>query len=253
VEAPPLNPGAAVTEPRPPAAPEPPRAPRLPRSFALPAEDESGFPLYRPREQRALRPSEAVLSALDDKREAEADETDELYARLVGTLFHQAMARIAQAGLAAWTDAGTTRRASLAAGLRRLGLPEPQVEAAVTRVLELVAAATAGDHGRRLLDAHPWARAEYALGAWREGRWVAAVIDRCFEDADGVLWLVDYKTTAQRLEPAARQRWMEQAVQRYRPQLALYAELLRAQRPGKALRAALYFPEDDRLAELEGL
>ncbi|GAC1625123.1 MAG: hypothetical protein NVS9B10_11780 [Nevskia sp.] len=119
------------------AARSPPRAPRLPLDFVLPAE----APVFQPREQRALRPSEAVLSATETKRQ---DDEQDIYAQLVGTMLHQALAKIANEGLAYWADRGLARRPALRAGFRRLGLPEPQVEAAVARVLDLVGRTLAG-------------------------------------------------------------------------------------------------------------
>ncbi len=219
----------------------PPRASRLPVPFALPAEGM----LYRPREQRSLRPSEAVLSAVDDKRE-----DGELYAQLIGTLFHQALEKISTEGFERWSARGAARATALAAGFRRLGLPEPQVVEAVARVLDLVERTLASRNGRWLLGAHPWARSEYALAGYREGRWVSALLDRCFETDEGELWVVDYKAAARPVAAEALEPYIADGIDTYRPQLALYAELLAAQRPGKAVRAALYFPEGDRLVEL---
>lgn len=221
-------------------APEVPRAPRLSLDYRYVAEPD----LYRPPERRTLKPSEAVLAAQDEPREAS---TGDVYAQLVGTLYHEALQRIAQEGLAAWADHGASRRAALAAGLRRRGLPEPRVEPAVQRVLELLAATLGSRTGRWLLEPKPWARSEYRLAGWRDGRWVSAAIDRCFEDADGTLWVVDYKTSAQ--TPTAPEEWMQAAASQYGPQLKLYAELLREIRPAPRLRAALYFPEGNRLIE----
>ncbi|MDB5985496.1 MAG: ATP-dependent helicase PcrA [Nevskia sp.] len=223
------------------APPGPPRAPRLLLPFALPAEDV----LFRPREQRSLRPSEAVLSAVDDKRE-----DSDVYAQLVGTLFHQALEKISLDGFERWADGGATRAVALAAGFRRLGLPEPQVESAVARVLELVARTLASATGRWLLGPHAWARSEYALAGYRDGRWVSALLDRCFETDSGELWVVDYKAAARPVAANTIERYIADDSETYRPQLRLYAELLAAQRPGKPVRAALYFPEGDRLVEM---
>ncbi|MGH6628882.1 MAG: PD-(D/E)XK nuclease family protein, partial [Burkholderiales bacterium] len=172
------------------------------------------------------------------------------YTQLVGTLYHQALQKIGTEGVAAWTDAGASRRASLAAGFRRLGLPEPQVETAVARVLSLLQLTLAGPNGRWLLAAKSWAQSEYQLAGYLDGHWISASIDRCFEEADGTLWVVDYKTAGRALEGAALEAYLQIATERYREQLTLYARLLQLQRPEKAVRAALYFADADRLAEL---
>ena len=225
----------------------PPRAPRLPLTFTLPPEDESRYPLYRPQARRSLRPSEAVLSAHETKR---LDAEDDVYAQLVGTMLHQALAKIAEEGLDRWRDGGVARRAALAAGLRRMGMPEPGVEPAVARVLALVARMLGSDIGRWLLGAHPWAQSEYALAGWRDGRWVSALLDRCFETAEGELWVIDYKAAARPVPEDRREAYLAEGTAHYRPQVALYAELLDALRPGHRLRSALYFVETGTLVEL---
>jgi ATP-dependent exoDNAse (exonuclease V) beta subunit len=228
------------------AAGSPPRAPRLPIDLVLPDEDESAYPIYLPQLQRSLRPSEAVLSAADDKR-ADSD----IYAQLVGTLFHQALEKISRDGIERWHAGASTRASALAAGFRRLSLPEPQVENAVARVLELVDRTLASATGRWILGPHVWARSEYALAGYRDGRWISALLDRCFETGEGELWIVDYKTSAQPIAVDAIERYIAQSAETYGPQLMLYSELLKSQRPGKTVIAALYFPEGDRLLRYE--
>jgi ATP-dependent exoDNAse (exonuclease V) beta subunit len=229
----------------------PPRAPRLPVDFLLPAEDESSFPLFRPPAQRSLRPSEAVLSAHETKR---LDADDDVYAQLVGTLLHQALAKIADEGIGQWQTVGAdARRISLAAGFRRLGLSEPQVGAAVDRVMSLLARLLASETGRWLLDPRPphrWARSEYALAGYRDGRWVSALLDRCFETVDSDLWVIDYKAAARPIAIDSMDHYIAEATARYRPQLAVYRALLGEDRGASQVRAALYFVEADRLVEL---
>lgn len=226
----------------------PPRAPRLRLDLAPLPE----APLYRPPEVRTLRPSEAVLQA-QAETQARRDEGD-VYAQLVGTLYHEAMQRIAEEGLGAWADAGESRRGSMAAGLRRRGLPEPRVEAAVARVIELLRRTLASAQGRWLLEPKPWARSEYPLAGLRDGRWISAVIDRCFRDHDGTLWVVDYKTRAAAPAPQDLDAYVEQASAHYRTQVQQYQALLAALdetiTAGTPVRGALYFVDADRLVEV---
>jgi ATP-dependent helicase/nuclease subunit A len=207
-----------------------PRAPRLPAEYRFEPDDRC----WRPQARRSLRPSEAAL----DAQEAKPREGD-VYARLVGVMYHEAMRRIAQDGVEAWRDGGASRRAAMAAGFRHRGLPEPRIGAAVERVLELLRATLDSEAGRWLLAPHEWSQTEYALAGYRDGQWVSAIIDRCFED-DGQLWVIDYKTGA---GPAA------EAVERYRGQLRHYAELLGALR-GRPARCALFLADSGRLEEI---
>jgi len=225
-----------------------PRAPRLPLDYRF---EPALTGLYRPVETRTLKPSEAVLDAQDNKLEWRAEDIapGDIYAQLVGTLYHETLEKIAKDGLAAWSDRGASRRDSLAAGLRRMGLPAPQVDAAVSRVLELVARTLDSERGRWILDTKPWARNEYHLAAYLDDRWVSAVIDRCFEDADGTLWIIDYKAAARPVEASLLDAYVAQAGQRYASQMEVYVRLLGGLMPGRTIRAALYFAETAQLLE----
>ncbi len=226
--------------------PLPPRAPQVALQESLPVDAGA----YRPAETRTLRPSESVLNAVEDKRETWSG-TEDLEAQLIGTLYHQALERIAGEGMATWHDRGRAQRTALAAGFQRLGLPAPRVPAAVDRVMDLVARTLDSQDGRWLLADKRWARNEYHLAGYREGRWVAAVIDRCFEDDDGTLWIIDYKAAARPLTVEALADYPQTLRLRYAEQLRLYAELLAALRPQRRIRTALYLAETARLLELD--
>ena len=208
-----------------------PRAPRLPLDYRFVCDDNA----YRPRERRSLRPSEAALEAQESKTH-----DGDLYARLVGTMYHEAMRRIARDGMARWQDAGKSRRSAMAAGFRHLGLPEPQVETAVGHVLRLLKTTLESKRGQWLLQPRAWAQSEYALAGYRDGQWVSAIVDRCFEE-NGTVWVIDYKTTT---EPAS------QAAERHRGQLRHYADLLAAVRQ-RPVRTALFLAEAGELLEVE--
>lgn len=223
---------------------QPPSAPRLPLGATLPRDEG----LYRPRQTRLFRPSESVL-LVQEEPEPRRDEGD-LYAQLVGTLYHEAMQRISEEGMTRWADAGRSRRAAMAAGLRRRAMPEPLVMPAVDRVLQLLERTLARDTGRWLVSPKPWARSEYALSAFADGRWTSAVIDRCFEDEAGQLWVIDYKTAAYPVAPDQRATYLENGTQKYRQQLLVYRNLMLRLRPHAQVTAAIYFAECDRLIRI---
>lgn len=206
---------------------------------------------WLPSEQRARKPSEASLSPLADDADAPDLPVDgDLYAQLVGTMVHLALERIAVDGLDAWRDGGKTRRDSMLSGLLRMGLPPAQGEGAVDRVVELVSRILDSEAGQWVLRDWPWWQNEYPLAGWVDGAWVSAVIDRCFEDDDGVLWVVDYKTAAypvaESIEAyAARMR------QKYAAQLAQYAELLAALSPETEIRSGLLLAETGSFVEVD--
>ncbi|MGB1581292.1 MAG: 3'-5' exonuclease, partial [Nevskiales bacterium] len=208
------------------AAPEIPRAERIQLPFVAPEEER----LYQPREIRKLLPSEKVLSAAEDKHQ---QESDNVYAILVGILYHQAMEKICNDGLQSWRDKAADYPLSLAAGFRRMGLPEPQVDPAVQRVLALVEKSITGKNGQWLIADKTWGAAEYPLAGYQNGEWISASIDRCFIDEDGTLWVIDYKTSDMDVNEAERDSWLAQRKEHYRPQLESYTALMAAMHKDK--------------------
>ncbi len=108
-----------------------------------------------------------------------------------------------------------------------------RVEKALGRVL-------ADARGRWLLDSsHEEARSELALSGVDAGGLANVVIDRSFVDADGVRWIVDYKSG--RHEGGDTQAFLDREQQRYRGQLERYGRLMSAMDP-RPIRLGLYFP-----------
>lgn len=234
--------------------PEPDPVSLVPLSWRLPpghriviGEDLS----YAPEMRESARPSEGLLSpaergAHDEAHEGAADTLNVLRRRLVGDMFHAAMERIANSGLDQWVDAQGLRQAvqerlgaSLTAGFRRYGMPGDRLPEAVAEVMQLLRQGLASERVRWMLSEHAWQRAEYPLSGYLDGRWVSAVIDRCFEDGDS-LWVIDYKTGARSDEGAAQ----------YARQLQEYARLMAELRPGKAICTAIYWAREVRLEPL---
>jgi ATP-dependent exoDNAse (exonuclease V) beta subunit len=156
-------------------------------------------------------------------------------ARHVGSVVHRWLQRMAQDALSGW-DA---KRIASLGGLIRRDLQRRGVSTAdVARSAEIVASALvnalADPRGRWLLGPHPEARNEYRLRGVVQGRIGTYVIDRLFRGADGVEWLVDYKTS--RHEGADVEAFLDRERDRYTPQLKAYGALRVGSRQG------LYFP-----------
>jgi ATP-dependent exoDNAse (exonuclease V) beta subunit len=69
-------------------------------------------------------------------------------------------------------------------------------------------------------------------------------IDRSFVDAEGLRWIVDYKTG--RHLGGSVEAFLDTEVARYQPQLERYAEAVAAVDP-RPIRVGLYFPLLQRL------
>lgn len=162
-------------------------------------------------------------------------------ARHVGVVAHRLLLRVAREGIGQW-DAVRIKAlwpANLAA-LAALGVPADEQHAAAGRVEKILLDALRSERGRWLFDAgHAQARAEYAVSGVLDGRLVNVKIDRTFVDAQGTRWIVDYKTGTH--EGADVATFLQREEDRYRPQLARYAALLRLQE-SRPVRVGLYYP-----------
>jgi ATP-dependent exoDNAse (exonuclease V) beta subunit len=66
------------------------------------------------------------------------------------------------------------------------------------------------------------------------------VIDRTFVDADGIRWIVDYKSSAH--EGGNLEGFIDNEIKRYTPQLANYRNAMQLLEPERTVRTVLYFP-----------
>jgi ATP-dependent exoDNAse (exonuclease V) beta subunit len=188
----------------------------------------------------------AIGAALTPPARAALDETPQFVwardiARQVGRSVHRALEIIGRHGVERWTALGEDgQRTRIRAMLRELGTPRVRLEEAVARALRAVHNTLDDARGRWLLEhAHREAGSEQALSAWIDERLVTSVLDRTFVDEQGVRWIVDFKTGVH--EGGALERFLDEEVERYRPQLDRYARLMRRMED-RPLRVGLYFP-----------
>jgi ATP-dependent exoDNAse (exonuclease V) beta subunit len=160
--------------------------------------------------------------------------------RHVGTLVHAWLARLAL-GAALPSGAEIAAEAdAVRAQLARLGVPERERGAAAALILSAIAHTVADERGRWILDnRHAQAHAELALTGISDGRLRNIIIDRSFVDAQGVRWVIDFKTS--RHEGGGLEEFLSEELERYRAQLQSYRGIARALGP-EPVRAALYFP-----------
>ena len=162
--------------------------------------------------------------------------------RVIGTLVHLWLERIAAEGLDLWPEVAIRAQLdNFKAQLNMHGLPLSRLEAGSLRMLTCLLNTVVSKRGRWLLDSHRDAVSELAVNGMVDGRLVRATIDRTFIDNDGMRWLVDYKTSS----PAPgedQDLFIGHEADRYRSQLQLYAALIKKLEPSQDLRTALYFP-----------
>ena len=192
-------------------------------------------PGWRPATAAAPVPERLPLSLAEPAEEPEYSWVG-LAARAVGTVVHAELQRLSRAG-----EAVALRPAHCYdAWLAEFGVAASERATAVGRVRAALERTLADPRGRWLLDgAHREVYSELRLSGFEKGRIVSVVFDRSFIDADGVRWVIDYKTGAH--EGGRAEEFLANEVQRYRPQLARYVALARHLGP-EPVRAALYFP-----------
>ena len=160
-------------------------------------------------------------------------------ARHVGTVVHRFLQHFAAAPPAAAAVAARYRDLATQ-WLRGLGVPGDHLQAAVDRTLEALETVLADGRGRWILDpGHQEARNEFALSGVLGGRLLHVILDRTFVDAEGIRWIIDYKTGGH--SGGGVDDFLDREQERYRAQLERYAALLQRLDP-RPIRLGLYFP-----------
>ena len=203
--------------------PSAPRLVRLPLDCAPPTADDGLAP------RRAAGAAPRVAPPFDWAEER---------ARVAGTLSHRLLARIAVDG--PWDEARLTALAPrVHADLASAGFGADEIGPFAQRVLDVVRRTLGDARGRWLFDAsHEDARSEWGIAGVDCGEIVHLVLDRTFV-ADGIRWIVDFKTgTHEGGDPAV---FLDREATRYREQLARYARVVAAL-DSRPIRVALYYP-----------
>ena len=161
-------------------------------------------------------------------------------ARQVGVVAHRWLAQIAHEGLGAWSEGRVLASASrIRSELAGEGVDVGELDRAAAEVAAVLENVLADSRGRWLLaPEHEDARSEWALAGVDRDAIAHVVIDRTFV-ADGVRWIVDFKTG--RHEGADREGFLERERERYREQLERYGRFV-ATLDARPIRLGLYHP-----------
>jgi ATP-dependent exoDNAse (exonuclease V) beta subunit len=161
-------------------------------------------------------------------------------AAAIGTVTHRLLAQLAREGIATWSNERVAAlRPRLLMELRSEGVDEEQLARAAADVDRGMRGVLSDARGRWLFDpAHAEAASEWALAGIDNGAIVHVSLDRTFV-ADGVRWIVDFKTG--RHEGGDTTAFLAREQERYSAQLERYARIVRALDP-RPIRLALYYP-----------
>ena len=166
----------------------------------------------------------------------------------VGIVIHALLQQLVECGDAPWRGRDTAQRLALARQLLTQQAVAPaELDLAARRVQQAVDTMLEDERGRWLLRAdHAHSAVEWELLADNRRH----VIDRSFVDADGVRWIVDYKSSMPR-EGESLESFIARETDAHRPQLLRYRELL-ARLEAREIKTALYFPRIPHWREIEG-
>ncbi|MFZ1729786.1 MAG: UvrD-helicase domain-containing protein [Bacteroidota bacterium] len=168
-------------------------------------------------------------------------------ARAAGVVVHALLHRVAVEGKLFWRNVGDEeRRAMLRAMFVDAGLLQPEKDV-LERASSAIDRVLADEKGRWILDRHEHAECELALTGYDGESILGVRIDRTFVTADGVRWIVDYKTSSH--EGADLEEFLAGQEKLYRPQLERYARMMKVW-DGRPVRAALYYPLLQRWREV---
>lgn len=161
-----------------------------------------------------------------------------------GTLAHLYLQLVTEQGLPAWESAINTRFAALMPAMQRWfrqrGYQESVAMTGATRVAQLLSTTLQSRDGLWVVQPHEQAASELAIEQLADSK---KVIDRTFI-ADGVRWIIDYKSM-----PVNEEDDLPQLAAAFRPQLTAYAQLF--QQEARPVRAGILFLSIGRLIDIE--
>ncbi|MBI4998438.1 MAG: UvrD-helicase domain-containing protein [Rhodocyclales bacterium] len=186
-------------------------------------------------------PVHAPLAEGEAEQGSEDEESSQSLDARVGTLAHRYLEMIAKDGLDAWPAARMVGlRGAMEIWLAQQGCGDRDAALGAERVVGILTTTLGSEPGRWVLQARAGASAELAMAKVSRDGTPVQVVDRSFVEA-GTRWIIDYKTARPEGDLAAH-------AERYRPQLARYAELFADE--GRPIRAAIFYAALGKLVEV---
>lgn len=163
-------------------------------------------------------------------------------ARCLGNVLHRCLHDIAVEGMDAWPEERVENlKPRFKSALLAEGLPLEQAEEALSSGLLALSRLFKDERGRWILSQHEDAQSEYPLTFFQDNRYIRNIIDRTFV-ADGIRWIIDYKTGTHKGGGKNLEIFLDSEVQRYRQQLDRYENVLKKHGEKLPIKKALYFP-----------
>jgi len=214
------------------------------QSLAVQAHSERpGIPLMRLSGELSPLTFPASIEFLPQRstREAEQPEFDWARedARIIGLVIHQQLEFTDKAQLESWKR--FVNLDSIKANLIQFGLPAERSEEAAERTGQILRNMANDDRAAWLFDPHHHsAVSEWALSCYHDEQLANYIIDRSFIDAQGIRWIVDFKTSSH--QGGDTDKFLDSEELRYADQLNRYGWLVQNLEPEREIRLGLYFP-----------
>jgi len=165
----------------------------------------------------------------------------------IGNTIHAMLQHIAETGIEHWHHDIQQSETLMRRLLMAEGLSGELLEHALQRCKTGLDKTLSSEHAKHILSCqHKNAHCEWAISHMSNTGVHHYVIDRSFEDAEGIQWIIDYKTASH--EGSDLEGFLEEEYQRHRGQLEQYALVMRGMGYHN-LRLALYFPMLDAWRE----
>jgi ATP-dependent exoDNAse (exonuclease V) beta subunit len=153
----------------------------------------------------------------------------------IGSVVHRCLQFIVEQNDPAWSDTEAIIRM-----LREAGVAAAALDASRQKVCSALQTTAASEEGQWALSAHLESACEYPVTVCHNGQTERLIIDRTFVAADGVRWIVDYKTSSH--EGGGLDGFLANELERYAGQLVGYCNAMQSLEPDREVRAGLYFP-----------
>ncbi|MCZ6709749.1 MAG: UvrD-helicase domain-containing protein [Gammaproteobacteria bacterium] len=169
-----------------------------------------------------------------------------MQARRTGTVLHRLLEVVARVGIESFSAAERQRLiGKIPQLLKAMGSRDDGLAQTVEIISDAFERTLDHETGQWLLsNRHTDAACELALAGVIDGQLVNAVVDRTFVDADGVRWIIDYKSGYH--AGTELDEFLAQERERYQAQLGRYRRLFE-QMETRTVKTALYLPRHCRL------
>lgn len=171
-------------------------------------------------------------------------------ARLLGKVLHRLLQHIGKIGIEQFKQDDFRKLQQIGRVLlKQSGIMADRFDWATAQIVTALNALWQDEKGRWILSNHHHdIHSEWALTGLQQSKLDHIVIDRSFIDAQGVRWIIDFKTGTH--GGAGIDDFLTRELQRYRPQLERYAQLLQPME-SRPIRLGLYFPVLSKWLEWE--